>query len=228
MVIFFDIDDTLVNSKSAHWKAMGEISRAYGFPENKIDQNFQKWLSITNHYLKLYFEKKISLEQQRIFRIREFWQYNNKQISEEQTLPVYQRYHHLFLQNCTSFSDTVSTLDRLKSNNLKLGIISNGTYPDQIQKLEDNHLSCFFDEIIISEKVGYFKPDKEIFQIAAQQIGASLPDCTYIGDSYELDYLGSLHSGMKGIWLDRDRSAVSPHCVRIHSLSELEDLIHTQ
>ena len=219
MVIFFDIDDTLVNSESAHLDAIKIVGETDLFKQKSPDHIHCEWLNVTNKYLKLYFENKISLDQQRISRIKELWGNNGLQMSDKQAKKVYQQYHHLYLQSCKAFEDTVSCLQKLMNH--KLGIISNGTYPDQIFKLEHNQIAHFFETIIISEKVGFSKPDKDIFQIAASQVGLSTTECIYVGNSYELDYLGSSHSGMKAIWLDRKNTQNNFECEKIHSLVEL-------
>jgi len=219
MVIFFDIDDTLVDSELAHKKAIRTVSSEFSLI-NKISEHIDlEWLSITDKYLKLYFDNQITLCQQRHLRIMEFWNSNGQQITEEQARIIYQRYHLIFLHSCHCFIDTISTLGKLQD--YKLGIISNGTYSDQIFKLEHNHLAPFFHKIIVSEKVGFSKPDKEIFRIAARQINLPLSDCIYIGNSYDLDYLASLNSGMKAIWLDRKSTQNDSQSETIHSLIQL-------
>lgn len=221
MVVFFDIDDTLVDSESAHLKAIGKICREYSLSEENLHSVDQAWLNITNKYLKLYFERKISLDQQRIFRVMEFWDYFGLQINEQGARMVYQRYHHLFLHSCYAFTDVIASLESLKACRYQLGVISNGTYSDQLFKLKYNHLIRFFDAIIISEKIGFSKPDQKIFHFASRQVQSSPSDCIYAGDSYELDYLGSLNAGMKAIWLNRKNANHGFKGEMIHSLHEL-------
>ncbi|WP_372935731.1 HAD-IA family hydrolase [Mariniphaga sediminis] len=74
-------------------------------------------------------------------------------------------------------------------------------------------ITSFFSKIIVPEDIGFSKPAKEIFFYAAQEFGASLSNCIYIGDSYELDYLGSMNAGMRSILLDRKK---------IYSLNQLK------
>ena len=49
--------------------------------------------------------------------------------------------------------------------------------------------------------------------MAALEIGETTSNCIYIGDSYDLDYVGSINSGMKAIWLDRKNLT---HIAAIH------------
>ena len=225
MVVFFDIDDTLIDSELAHLKTIKKIYQQYLIINEDNESVENGWLSITENYLKLYFEGRITLDQQRILRIMEFWKSKGQQIDEDQAGKIYHHYHQLFLQTCISFNDAIPVLAKLKACRYKLGIISNGAYSDQLFKLKNNKLIQYFDQIVISEKAGFSKPDKEIFHLAARQAGEIPSNCIHIGDSYELDYLGSINSGMKAIWLDRKNSDTKCNCKTIHLLNELEGIL---
>jgi putative hydrolase of the HAD superfamily len=226
MTIFFDLDDTLIDSEAAHIWAIEKIWQDY-FRENTIPEHLSyQWITITDKYLKLYFGKQLSLEEQRIRRIIDLWEAYGRKITPEEAKIVYTQYHEHFLNSCLCFSDTIPALEKLK--HFSLGIISNGSYADQIQKLKLNNLLHYFEVIVISEKAGVSKPDKKIFRIACLQANSNLSDCIYVGNSYELDYLGSLNSGMKAIWLDRNSSDNGLSAERIQSLDELANhhLLH--
>lgn len=219
IIIFFDLDDTLVNSEAAHIKAIGEVWQNYS-QENTFPEHIgQHWITITDKYLKLYFENQFSLEEQRIRRIIDLWEVYGRKITPEEAKIVYNYYHEHFLNSCHCFSDTIPALEKLK--HFPLGIISNGSYGDQIYKLERNNLLHYFEVIVISEKAGFSKPDQEIFRIACDQSNSKPSDCIYVGNSIELDYQGSLNSGMKAIWLDRNGTDISFEAKRIQSLIEL-------
>lgn len=218
MVVFFDIDDTLVDSESAHRIAVKKILADYSLKVNP-DHVFRKWTEITNRYLKFYFEKKVTLNQQRISRIKELWIFMGQEVNDKEARLIYQKYHHHFLESCVVFADVVPALERLKD--FKLGIITNGTRSDQIDKLKNNGLLHYFNPIVISEDVGFSKPQKEIFELAAKRSDQLLSECVLIGDSYELDYMGSTNAGMKAIWLDRKKTQNDFQCEKIDSLSGL-------
>jgi len=223
MVVFFDIDDTLVDSESAHSKAIKKICDEYNLSIKSSLEISSEWLLITEKYLSLYFKNLITLEEQRKQRILEFWKSFGRVISEKQAQIVYKQYHQYFLRSCCNFPDTIAVLQKLK--HLKLGIISNGTYSDQIFKLENNHLLAFFDHFIISEKVGCSKPDKKIFQIAVAEADEKPSECIYVGNSFEIDYLGGLNSGMRSILVDRKSVVNNQASEKIHSLDELLSIL---
>ena len=166
MVILFDLDDTLVDSKSAHIYAINKICQKHFLIEKEESKQIaQNWISIRNKNLQLYFERKISLNQHRLNSIIEFWKINNIEISRDNAQNVYRQYHLLLLQSCKVFPDVLPTLTEFKNH--QLGIISNGIYSDQVYKLKLNGLHHFFKKIIVPDHIGFAKPSKEIF-FAAQ------------------------------------------------------------
>ena len=80
MIIFFDIDDTLIDSSSAHRIALEEVCRKFSLQPD-INQIFIEWRLISDKYLKLYFQNKLTINEQRIHRIKDLWQYAGKQSS---------------------------------------------------------------------------------------------------------------------------------------------------
>ncbi len=222
-VVFFDIDDTLIDSERAHIEAINKICVDYNLPlKNNNDKIKFSWLSIMNKYFKLFFEGKISICAQRINRIIDFWKINGLEISDKFAEEVYKQYHEHFLNSCKAFPDVIPILKSLES--FQLGIISNGITSDQIFKLKYNHLYDFFDKIFISEQIGYSKPDKKIFLYAIKKMNISPIESIHIGDSYELDYLGSTNSGMNSILIDRKKRYSITKCSKIQSLLEITQI----
>lgn len=61
-----------------------------------------------------------------------------------------------------------------------------------------------FDTVIISEEVGYSKPDKHIFQLALKELQVQPEAVIFVGDDLRKDIAGCQNANMKGIWF-------SPH-----------------
>ncbi len=78
----------------------------------------------------------------------------------------------------------------------KIGIISNSSGRG-IQQVLANRLDLF-DDIVVSAEVGLFKPQPEIYQLAAKRLKLRPSECVYIDDeNYRVD--GALNAGMQGI-----------------------------
>ena len=222
MMIFFDIDDTLLDSESAHKVALKIIVDEYSLDADP-EELFIRWMSITDYYLNLFFRNEISQKEQRTKRITELFSLSGKEISEEESIPVYLKYHRYFVESCQAFPETIPVLEQLKG--FRVGIITNGPVADQTYKLEKNGLLHYFNPVIISEGVGHSKPQKEIFEAAFRAAGQVPSGCIFIGDSYENDYMGGTNAGMKAIWLNRKRSPTPAGCESVHSLYELIDYL---
>ncbi|MGQ0518267.1 HAD-IA family hydrolase, partial [Bacillus sp. D-CC] len=83
-----------------------------------------------------------------------------------------------------------------------LGIISNGEYEQQIEKLTALNILQYFKYIFTSSEIGVSKPNTEMFHRAVLQLNLEMKDCYYIGDRLETDAISSTVSGMQGIWLN--------------------------
>ena len=66
----------------------------------------------------------------------------------------------------------------------------------------NTHLNSCFDTIIISEEVGFSKPDKRIFELALERLNVHPEAVLFVGDDLEKDIGGSQNIHMKGIWFN--------------------------
>lgn len=100
--------------------------------------------------------------------------------------------------------DTIPTLDRLRSMNIRLGLITNAANPDDANHLIDQHgLRGYFETILISACERIRKPDARIFHRALERIGSTAAQSGMVGDTLTADIAGAQRVGMKGIWLPR-------------------------
>lgn len=217
-MLFFDIDDTLTDSYHAHRNAIRILFEQQTGSLRNTTQDLEDWLKITDKYLAKYFRKEISLEEQRYARLIDFWELQGHRLTKLEAMDLYPQYHDLYLNNCLLFDDVKVALTKLSS--YRLGIISNGVYNDQLYKLKNNAIYDLFTEVIISEDIGFAKPQSEIFTIAVQRSNLSVSDCYYIGNSYTLDYLGAKKAGLNALWINRlDEDHPVPTSQQFKSLS---------
>jgi putative hydrolase of the HAD superfamily len=83
-----------------------------------------------------------------------------------------------------------------------LGIVTNGSLEVQYAKIDTLHIRHYFDCIVISEEVGFRKPDPMIFVKAAEMLSMEPKECIYIGDLYNTDAVGAKKAGMKSCWFN--------------------------
>jgi putative hydrolase of the HAD superfamily len=92
----------------------------------------------------------------------------------------------------------------LEALNLKytLGIITNGEEKLQRAKFEHLGFEPLVPHLVISEVVGFEKPDARIFQhaLAAARVEASA--AVFVGDRLDVDVVGAKTAGMRAIWFN--------------------------
>lgn len=98
------------------------------------------------------------------------------------------------------FDGMADTLAVLRSNDLAIGIVTNGGTIFQTRHIEALGLHRMVDAILISETEGLRKPDPALFRRAARRLGARPEDCLFVGDNPVADVLGAAAAGMKTAW----------------------------
>jgi putative hydrolase of the HAD superfamily len=123
------------------------------------------------------------------------------------------------------FDDVIAALQEMKKRKLITGLISNVEF-DISPKLSELGITSLLDIVITSKDFGEGKPRPGIFQEAAKRAGVQPEEAIYIGDQYQVDYMGSTRAGMKGVLLDRyGYSADKTDCPRVQSLIGLTEYL---
>ena len=163
-------------------------------------------------------------------RSRRFWDRVYRRLLEELGVPfgdgLADRIYSTFtdLGNYRLFPDVLSTLERLRTAGLLLGVVSN--FEEWLERLlESLGVTRFFDVRVISGVEGMEKPDPRIFRLALERTRVAPEDSVYVGDSPSFDVDPARGVGMFAILLDR-RGRYPAHAgARITSLDELAPAI---
>ena len=102
--------------------------------------------------------------------------------------------------------NTINIINALKRH-VKVAIITNGSTQRQKAKIVNTNLNSCFDIVIISEEVGFNKPDKRIFELALNKLNVQPEEALLVGDDIEKDIGGCQNANMKGIWFN-------PHMIK--------------
>ncbi|WP_173918919.1 HAD family hydrolase [Halobacillus sp. Marseille-Q1614] len=187
--IIFDLDGTLLNRDESVKKF---IDKQY--------ERLNKWLHPIpkEEYIKRFIEldNRGYVWKDKVYKqlINEF---SIQGVTWDELLQDYLSY---FKENCVPFPNLLETLDRLKQNNLLIGIITNGKGQFQMDNIKALEIDKYMDIILISDWEGIKKPDPNIFRRASERLQVSPEDCVFIGDHPEKDVQAAQAVGMKGIW----------------------------
>lgn len=99
-----------------------------------------------------------------------------------------------------AFPDAITTLGELRARGLKLALVSNGTVRVQENKLRRLGIQQFFEAVLISEREGVRKPEREIFERALSRLGVLPRNAWHVGDHPMADVAGSSAAGLSAIW----------------------------
>nr|WP_321510796.1 HAD family hydrolase [uncultured Hyphomonas sp.] len=143
--------------------------------------------------------------------------------------PLLADYSERCCEHARGFPHMRETLTQLRSDGLRLGIITNGWTRFQTRHINALGLAELVDACFISEAEQLRKPDARLFARAAARIGTSLPDCLFVGDNPVADILGAHGAGMQTAWIRRgldwpaDADTNPGHT--LHGLHEVVELV---
>jgi len=197
-VIFFDIDDTLLDYKTSQDKAALAFAKKYANYIESSEDFVGIWDQITERQMARYLSGEISFQEQRRCRIRE---------SLDLALPlpdadsIFDDYYQIYEESWSLFPDVEGTLAKL--TDFPLAVITNGDKDHQTYKLGKLGILDYFTDVVTPACAGPAKPDIAIFNHAASLAGKLPSQCWYIGDNHTADYQGAKNAGYKSVWLNR-------------------------
>jgi putative hydrolase of the HAD superfamily len=135
-------------------------------------------------------------------------------------------WQELMLAEAVPFDDTYTVLDTVRQN-FTTGILTNGFIGMQRAKIERYNFADHVDFTLVSEEVGFHKPDKRVFLAALKMAGNAVPEQTlYLGDNISSDIEGALGAGLIPVFINPENDIdAPPDVVKIRSLSELLDIL---
>jgi len=106
-----------------------------------------------------------------------------------------------FLSRESHLLDGAEKLIRELNQKYNMVLLTNGLTSVQKPRFQDSPITHYFKEIIISEEVGFSKPQKEIFDLTFSRIDNPPKDkVVIIGDNLGSDILGGVNYGIDTIW----------------------------
>jgi len=223
-MIFFDLDDTLLDHRSAQDKAALAWREDVDarFVEQDATDFAEIWHSATLRNWKLFERGEISFAEQRRRRIRDI--VRDPHLSAQDADALFARFVPFYEANWNLFPDVLPCLELLKDH--QLGVLTNGDPEQQVRKLERFGLTRRMEVVVILGENGPRKPSPRAFELAAERAKVQAVECLYIGNQIETDAVAARAAGWRGVWLDRSGIMVAPNGIeRITSLLDVPFLL---
>jgi len=126
----------------------------------------------------------------------------------------------------TLYPEVSKTLAALHEERLLLAVVSN--FDSRLHTiLKGLDIDQWFTTILISSRVGYAKPAREIFEAALERHGLTPEGAIHVGDSEKNDLGGAANAGLTGVLIDRtaSRDDLTGPLFRIRSLTDLVPIL---
>lgn len=150
-------------------------------------------------------------------------------VDEKFPTVLFHEYETTFWRFAQPFHGMERMFAAIKQLGIKTSIVTNGQTHIQLRTLLALNLDRMVDDYLISEAVGFRKPDGEIFELAADRLTVKPHECIFVGDTAATDIVGAQRSGMKGVWFPNgaewDVDGSETPDASISSLSEVTELI---
>lgn len=220
--IFFDFDNTLVDYMKSDIEAIKEVKELSGILVED-DEFIDKSVEIL-----LEFYKKLESGEETESNIHKYRLRNTLiQFGVEWEEEYASVYLDNYLNNCNCFDGCKELLEILKGR-IKLGILTNSyNIDEQRQRIEGTGLSVYFDDVVISNEIKMFKPQKEAFFYLSDKYGLNPEECIYIGDSEQYDIFGAKNAGFHAIRIAHNGNIVNKSKADFvcYSFEELKDIL---
>ncbi|MBT3297549.1 HAD-IA family hydrolase [archaeon] len=214
--LVFDLDDTLYDNTNYWLGAFKDISfyleKEYGVEKN---ETYSILFKIFNENKSMYshlFDDLIT-------------ELNITPPSKDNLIKEMVKIFHSHKPELELYDDTLLTLNELKKE-YKLGIITNGKYPTQMNKIRLLGLEKYFEVIICPEYINR-KPKSQSYFEMLGKLGFSNKEVIYVGDNPLVDFIGAKEAGlitiriMKGPFKDMVVSSELDAEFKINNLKEI-------
>lgn len=216
-MIFFDIDDTLLNYRTSQSKAALAFAKRHASHLRAPDRFENLWNEVTERHMARYLAGELSFQEQRRYRIFDCFTLS---LSNDEADTLFGEYYQLYEASWSLFPEVNIALDQLTAHSL--GVITNGDKENQIQKLKKLGILDYFCDVVTPACAGAAKPDEAIFTLAASRSGKPESHCWYIGDNYLADYQGAKNARFHAAWLNR--AGLNAPCDK--QCRDLTDFVH--
>jgi putative hydrolase of the HAD superfamily len=200
--IIFDFDNTLYD-----YDTLNKLALDYAF--NNLSFNFDIDIAIIqNIYNKINREIKNDNNSGNKFNKSIYFKilFENLKIPIKYLNEYLSLYNSKFMEEFDIYPYVIELFIFLKSNDIKICILSNNIFFQQYTKLNESKLINYVDIILTSDECGSEKPSKNMFLLIQNKIKIQFDYLAYIGDSIEQDILPAIDHGMLTFWFNRNEN----------------------
>jgi HAD superfamily hydrolase (TIGR01549 family) len=128
------------------------------------------------------------------------------------------------------FPEALPLLTALRTASKTLILITNGMQSTHVQRIALLGLEAYFDHTLISDAVGFAKPDPRLFHHALALANCASSEAAMVGDNLVNDIGGAQAVGIDAFWFNPEARALPPNAPaprggEVRALAELHSLL---
>ncbi|MFE9809351.1 HAD family hydrolase [Streptomyces sp. NPDC005227] len=205
-VIFFDLDGTLIDHRSAVMETIGHIVRASPNATAPPEELAERWWTLEARHMREYLAGECSFAEHHRRRLRSFLPVLGEPVPESPGLLdawIAERYLTVFEESWRCYPDVQPCLETLKGlpGGPRLAVLTNGDPGQQRAKLARFGLLTYFEAVLTPAELGAAKP--AAYAAACRRMRTDASQAVNVGDMLESDVHAAGLVGLTGIWLDR-------------------------
>ncbi|HTS03177.1 MAG TPA: HAD-IA family hydrolase [Thermoanaerobaculia bacterium] len=224
-LLFFDLDDTLVDHHGAEARAHRELHEAHASVFGGVP--YEAWLDAYRRSNLALWERygRGEIDRATLSRRRFTDPLAALGLDEADGAWIGDRYMEAYGRNWSLVEGAEEVLAHAARFGVA-GILSNGFVETQRGKIARFRLDRWVKHVVLSEEVGAMKPSRAIFDAAFLAAGAPAgARRVYVGDSFATDVLGAKAAGWFPVWFDRHGAGPPEPVVYVRRLADLLPLL---
>lgn len=217
--ILFDLDNTLLDFNKAERIAIQKTLCHIGIePKDAI---LNRYSEINLAQWKLLEQGKLTRSEVKVRRYRLLFDELGVDFSPREATAIYES----FLGQGHYFMDGAQDLLHALTGRFRLYLVTNGTAAVQKGRIQSAGLKRYFNDMFISENVGYPKPDLRYFTYCFAHIPDFQKEQTIIvGDSLTSDIQGGKNAGIRTVWFHPKHVQNNTDLLPDYEISHLSEL----
>jgi putative hydrolase of the HAD superfamily len=229
-----DIDDTLLDNKSAIRHAISRIAAAYLPSDTDIDEAAAFFRADRHGRYRAFSRGEIDSRTQRKLRAEDLHaHFGGPAFADDDAMTTWIReFDDAYRDGWQVHVDALPFLATLDALGLPYGVLSKARRAQQVAKMAKVGLA-HIPLLVCVDDFGFGKPDPRVFEEACRLLGTEPSETLYVGDEFDIDAAAAVHAGLIGVWLDRpgawemrsDDEVTAAGVTRIGSLKELASLL---
>ncbi len=222
-IALFDADNTLLDFTRSEREALSECLRMRGLPCD--DAVIARYSVINDDHWKLLEKGLTTRERLRIDRFAVFFREFGFNCDPED---MADDYLNALCTKSYIMPGADALIDRL-AGHCRMFIITNGVGIVQNQRFNVTPMASHFENVFISEEIGYSKPDRSFFDFVASSIPHFNPaEALVIGDSLSSDIQGGINAGIDTCWFNPHAKPAPigmPIKYTVRTMNEIADIL---